>query len=75
MRVELCTLHAFPDKLCLTSRVNANEYVYDFAIAPFITCTFCSIQPWLQAEEVKSETPQQNLQSVDDRAKLGGQSD
>merc|ERR1712220_17360 len=31
-----------------------------------------SIQPWLQAEEVKSETPQQNLQSVDDRAKLDG---
>merc|ERR1711971_1018788 len=24
-----------------------------------------SIQPWLQAEEVKSEVPQQNLQSVD----------
>jgi len=31
-----------------------------------------SIQPWLQAEEVKSEVPQQNLQSVDDRAKLDG---
>jgi len=31
-----------------------------------------SIQPWLQAEEVKSEIPQQNLQSVDDRAKLDG---
>jgi len=31
-----------------------------------------SIQPWLQAEEVKSATPQQNLQSVDDRAKLDG---
>merc|ERR1712241_168797 len=29
-----------------------------------------SIQPWLQAEEVKSEVPQQNLQSVDERAKL-----
>merc|ERR1712098_129894 len=31
-----------------------------------------SIQPWLQAEEVKSAVPQQNLQSVDDRAKLDG---
>merc|ERR1712198_131356 len=32
-----------------------------------------SIQPWLQAEEkVKSEVPQQNLQSVDDRANLDG---
>merc|ERR1712228_272235 len=31
-----------------------------------------SIQPWLQSEEVKSEVPQQNLQSVDDRAKLDG---
>merc|ERR1711971_1095965 len=31
-----------------------------------------SIQPWLQAEEVKSEVPQQNLQSVDDWAKLDG---
>jgi len=31
-----------------------------------------SIQPWLQADEVKSEVPQQNLQSVDDRAKLDG---
>jgi len=31
-----------------------------------------SIQPWLQAEEVKSVAPQQNLQSVDDRAKLDG---
>merc|ERR1712147_394383 len=30
-----------------------------------------SIQPWLQAEEKKAE-PQQNLQSVDDRAKLDG---
>merc|ERR1712060_86972 len=29
-----------------------------------------SIQPWLQAEE--KEVPQQNLQSVDDRAKLDG---
>ena len=34
----------------------------------------CSIQPWLQAEEkdVKKAEPQQNLQSVDDRAKLDG---
>ena len=40
-----------------------------------ITYVICSIQPWLQAEEkVKSEVPQQNLQSVDDRAKLDGQS-
>merc|ERR1712012_304583 len=33
-----------------------------------------SIQPWLQAEEkeVKKAEPQQNLQSVDDRAKLDG---
>merc|ERR1711971_518385 len=31
-----------------------------------------SIQPWLQAEEAKREGPQQNLQSVDDRAKLDG---
>jgi len=32
-----------------------------------------SIQPWLQAEEKeKSSVPQQNLQSVDDRAKLDG---
>lgn len=31
-----------------------------------------SIQPWLQAEEVKTAVPQQNLQSVDDRAKLDG---
>merc|ERR1712060_755759 len=33
-----------------------------------------SIQPWLQAEEkgVKNAEPQQNLQSVDDRAKLDG---
>merc|ERR1711902_239294 len=33
-----------------------------------------SIQPWLQAEEkeVKKAEPQQNLQSVDDRAKLNG---
>lgn len=31
-----------------------------------------SIQPWLQAEEVKTADPQQNLQSVDDRAKLDG---
>merc|ERR1711971_862736 len=31
-----------------------------------------SIQPWLQAEEVKSAVPQQNLQSVDDRAQLDG---
>merc|ERR1712037_312767 len=31
-----------------------------------------SIQPWLQAEEVKSAVPRQNLQSVDDRAKLDG---
>merc|ERR1719460_1605610 len=35
---------------------------------------FFSIQPWLQAEEkgVKKAEPQQNLQSVDDRAKLDG---
>merc|ERR1712083_1061981 len=33
-----------------------------------------SIQPWLQAEEkgLKKAEPQQNLQSVDDRAKLDG---
>ena len=36
---------------------------------------FFSIQPWLQAEEkgVKKAEPQQNLQSVDDRAKLDGE--
>ena len=48
------------------------EFADPDRISPFLNYVCCSIQPWLQAEEVKSAVPQQNLQSVDDRAKLDG---
>merc|ERR1711971_35717 len=48
--------------LACLSKIDANNFYQQYR----------SIQPWLQAEEVKSEVPQQNLQSVDDRAKLDG---